>query len=887
MLEQPLNNENNLPEVPNLELLENSERVLASEQEAEERLFALLAREYPGENRPRSEELENLLVRHEATSFAVKGERQQEGGGWKVGEKVGAGFIISDARDKDGFIDKSKIVLLVGGIDIRHSDKFVIDVTPEEYEAAQQYKGLTFNGVVEVTSEGKYEVSDMFAYDAKLVALESSLSVNPDNINALKNGEIVIVEGEVVNFRVTEYWGHLSEGEKEPHPKSAIITIRTPDGRLIDVNIDPNVKFEQSSKLENVNGKIPEVGDVVRINSTVVSDRRPERIALLGYEPVQGSETRDLQTYHNESEKSNTLSAPWCRSTYLLQPSAKRQQEYSALREKVQGKLTELETSLSAGSFPEVRSLFAQIVKEEVTADEREKLKDFVSSIPEVERPLMNWSRQEVDEVNSLFGVDVDQMTSRQFYEFAKKVASEIYANIPDMGQGDHSYIYRIMDNIDMSDEQREEIMSLAADVRIRYFAELEEKGLGYDHKRDWSDKYMAEHSLNHLAYLKTPSAARSLIDLCHEILATESRGRAILKDVLGYEAASSLRTLYYHSQDNPEILAVLGDSLERLKEMEKQLITEQVASPETTESRIIFVNTGRKGLGGLLGRKKSSDVKFEMSAAAPVHHKYSGPLNTLREVIGKLDPFLLGTKNGDFGENIERRVENLASGNEFFRQALATYRQKGYKFVLYDPFDPAIPEDVHRLMHGGTGAATTKENKTVYFDLDALSNYAFRQGKTTEYQLTQALIDESVHMMSDLTFDYLSPSQTEAELKFLKGNPEPTTTERKMFEVIKEEILADMISRVVLRQLENADYKLPLEDLNPSSEFEGSTLQEVKAKLSILVLGRIYNVDLMTLPESDQNLLLGRLAKFIASGEIENYLITQLRKLDLLGEQK
>jgi len=875
---EKFSNNENLPQeiTPQQELVRRSEQSaeLNPEQLVAKKLFDLLTRVHPTEMRPKSEALENMIERYGATSFLTKFERQKQGEGWKIGEKVGGNFIITDAHKADGTIDKTKIVLLVDGIDIRQSDEFVVDVSPEEYEAAQQFKGFTFNGVVEIVSEGKYHVSNMFSYDAKPVTLESHLPINPDSIEEMKTGEVVIVEGKVVDFKITEYWSFTSRGQTEPDPKTAVITLKTASGNLIEVKIDPKIAYEQSSRLENILRKAPEMGDVVRINTTVINKEQKENsLQLERGELAPTDEPPKTEVIKKPTTK--VLYAPWCRSTYLLEPSPERQQAYDELREVVGRQTADLEIALANTSYQEARNLVSQIIKREVTDAERNKLNNLTESMPEDERPLMVWRRYYADAINKLFGIDIDAMARQEFYEFSKKIVSTPFEKRLNIKSGSPEYIFDVMDDIKMPPENQEEIMTLAAETRIKYFEDLDQKGEGYDHDRDWEDRFMAGQSLEYLTHLQTPTAAQHLIELSHRILASKSGGSGVLKDELGDEAADALRSLYDHCKEGSDVQKVLEDNLDKIKEMERQLVDEQVASPETKDSRVItFVR----------GNETDPRMAFRVFATPQVHHKRSSELEALRGVIGRLDPFLRELRKIDFNEGLIARMKELAEKSPFFAQSLEAVKQKGYKFVLYNSGDTSIPPSVHRLMYGSNGAITSKEDRTVYFDLDAISSFAFRQGRNTEVQLNHALIDESVHMMSDLTYQVFSAAETEDELKRLERSPRLTVAEKNLHEVIKEEILADIVSRIVTKQLETPGHKMAEGDLNLDSDFAKSELVNIKVQLGMNVLNRIYSVDLATLSENEQKLIFGRLAEFLGSGQIEKHLKTKLKELDLLG---
>ena len=100
----------------------------------------------------RTEALERLQSKFGALSFMEKFEKEGFEG-FKPGDKVASRFLVVDVHKSDGSIDKTKIGLLVDVNDTRHSDNFIISVTPEEYAIAHEQKGMPFEGVVTITSE--------------------------------------------------------------------------------------------------------------------------------------------------------------------------------------------------------------------------------------------------------------------------------------------------------------------------------------------------------------------------------------------------------------------------------------------------------------------------------------------------------------------------------------------------------------------------------------------------------------------------------------------------------------------------------------------------------------------------------------------------------------
>ncbi|MCX6744904.1 MAG: hypothetical protein NTX82_05250 [Candidatus Parcubacteria bacterium] len=560
------------------------------------------------------EALELMRAKHKAISFLEKFKREKQGEkqGFEIGEKVAAPFVIVDVSTKEGLIDKTKIGLLVERIDTRVADTFIIDVSPEEYKACQENKGMEFNGVVEVAGPAKYVVSNMFNYPAKALELEFSKPINPDNVSEMALGENVILEGRITDFRIIEHSSFKAANEKEPSATLALLTIETPKGENISVQIDPNVKFESSSDLENMRGKVPAVGDVVRINASVASNRisRPD-LDVINASPeasryykqllqtkeklAANPETQALARIGGKAERGlgkrfgqeeepqpKVLTATWCRSTYLITPNKSRNEQYQKLRQEISTLTISLEKVVGAKDFSGARDILALLIKKEVTAAERLKLDQLAARLPAGEKPLMLWDRHVADDINNLFDTDIDRMTLKEFYSFAKEGVATPYALAEQKKEGDHSYLFRIMPEVGMPIKEQEEIISLSIDTRWQYFEKLRSLKLSYDHKKEWSDKYMLDTSLKYLAYLKTPSALLKLIDVSDQMVFAENLEA---DDNLSFifSAISGLRDSLYIAEDAPSLLAVFKENLDRITAMEQSLAKLQTASPEAS----------------------------------------------------------------------------------------------------------------------------------------------------------------------------------------------------------------------------------------------------------------------------------------------------------------
>jgi len=547
--------------------------------------------------------LEIMRQKHKAISFLAKFERAKQGDkqGFAIGEKVAAPFVIVDVYDDQRLIDKSKIGLLVERIDTRMADTFVIDVEPEEYKMCQENKGMEFNGVVEVTGPGSYKISNMFEYPAQALELEFSKPVNPDNISEMPLGDKVILEGQVSDLRTIEYSSFKAANEKKPRPTLALLTLQTPQGENISVQIDPNVQLEASSDLENIKGKVPEVGDVVRVNARVGSNRiiNPDLSAIkaspqankyynqLMADKEKLSTTPETQALAKRKQAPKTalskrlmaeeepqpkvLVADWCRSTYLISPNESREQQYQELRQEISQQLKQVETNITSRDYAVVRQIIGEIIKKEVTVAERQKLNQLVESMPDKQQPLMIWQRYEAKEINKMFETNIDQMTYQEFFTFAKDSVATPYAIKPLSQRGDPSYLYRLMDNLKRPAQEQEELISLAIESRWQYFAKLRNLKLSYDHDKEWSDKYMLEQSLKYLAYLQTVSATQRLFDYSDQMVANENL-QADPSTSFVTSAISAIRQALYMTEEQPELLPVFKKNLDKLKTMEQTL---------------------------------------------------------------------------------------------------------------------------------------------------------------------------------------------------------------------------------------------------------------------------------------------------------------------------
>ena len=560
------------------------------------------------------------------------------------------------------------------------------------------------------------------------------------------------------------------------------------------------------------------------------------------------------------------MGAPWCRSTYLLKPSAAREQRYRELRQKVTEGIEAVTHALSLNNYSAVRECLARLIKLEVTVKERAQLNRIAVSMPLEERPLMLWSRYEADEINTLFDADIDKMTVDDYYEFARNGVATLYS-LQGKKRGDHSYLYRIFKDVGMSKERQSELLSLAIETRWRYFQELEAKGQAYLRDRDWSDKYMLEQSLGYLSGVKTPSSTQKLIDFAYEIIMAENLfGEA--KGEFTYKAADSLERGFYGIEKSPELFEVYQKNAQKIRKMEAHLASIQSHQPDSTTSPIVFIleNIGQPA----------------MISRPTIHHRFSSELRSLRKIVDGINPELRQLKEGDFNKEIHQTLAKLAENNVYFRAALDAVLKKGYSFIRFEEGDANVPLFVQEMMTGANGAITVKQTRSTYFDLNALQTHAFQKSSSTESQVLKALIDECFHIMSDRDYASLSYEATLGEVEKMSSTRGYLDSEKMMQSIVEEEIVAHVLSELVFSQVASPDFKISVRDFDFPQGARVRELAPVKIQFGINVLKRIYSLNDEHLVQEEFKPLVERLVYYLNSGKTENAIQQEIKRYGL-----
>lgn len=418
--------------------------------------------------------------------FSEKYERQEAGEKvpFKPGERVSAKFKVMLVYDEKGRIDGTKVQLLVDAYDVRHSDQFTINVSPDEYQQLTQNPGVVYDGIVEVTDKGEYDTSNMFEYPAKILGLQNNMLKNPDRktIRDSEDGARALVEGEIVRMHPIVVQGRYAKTSKFR------LTVQTNDGTR-EVLIDADVEYGYSPGLENADGKVPEIGDKVQVTACARNGR---------------------------------LEAPWCRSCYLLRPNRGRQERYDQLRSKVAQEMEEVTDALQRNAYRSFRERYATLVQQELTREEEDKIEQLYDQMPAEERPIIISSRDRyvVQPINERFGVDVDSMTMEQFREFVLQQAKTPFAKgNKGENEADESYIFRLMRYVNMPPEQQDDILSQSVLTRLHYFKDNADKGREYDSSRDYDDSCYLSAAVRNLNNPVNPYKAQTLMKAMAECI--------------------------------------------------------------------------------------------------------------------------------------------------------------------------------------------------------------------------------------------------------------------------------------------------------------------------------------------------------------------------------
>ncbi len=430
-------------------------------------------------------------------SFGKKFETGFEG--WKPGQFINSKFTVQKRGDD--------LVLLVADSvvgDIRYADIFELHGLSEEAKQQLLKVGVAEIDVdIEITGDMRYEISNMFRYEARIDRINSIQLAFDGDYENLVLGQQVLVEGRVTDYEKSEGQGVSEYG----HCK-----VELPDGTVVAVTMWNGYLTYEDGALGVIDPPYPLEGDKVQINCTY------------GNPGARYGKDDGL-----------SLFAYYTRSTFMLEPSQERAELYASRRKLVD---EAMQAFLDTQDLAEARKILAQVtkgtlitggtsVKGGLTADEQ----DFIRNAVELkftdpdEKPLdLFGDEYEAEEINKVWGVEVYAMSRADFYRFCMSFATGgiVYENT-----GSLDYPYRFFDKA-LTREQQIEVLTTAVSTlapkvigkrtystRNMFGQESVDRGSIVDPNLiDWDTAYLFEQSLSYLSGYSLPSVANVFIDL-------------------------------------------------------------------------------------------------------------------------------------------------------------------------------------------------------------------------------------------------------------------------------------------------------------------------------------------------------------------------------------
>jgi hypothetical protein len=411
--------------------------------------------------------------------------------------------------------------------DGRITDNFYLS-NPIDAESAKKYVGLPLESVVRVLGfkQEEIQLSNIQNYDATLLDVTSLPLINPSPTEVETTGNTqAVIYGEFVGFRdsgedrflrslgfpngtiITSYKQDLESGhnnvklsvqkpdgektsaEVENPPKSyqdkeTYGIIKTEDGREIEVYMPVGKTVFSGGNLENISGKLPEKGDIIRISTKINKDE---------------------------------FNAGWCDPCFLIEPSEERYSKSENLRLTIDHNLDRVSQYIEENNYTDARRLLGEVRAREVTDGQLDRTYELADKIPEAEKPVLTdrkgytWAKDknfEVSRVDRHYGVRLESMTRDEFVDFAKDALSGEIEPVED--NANTTYFFRIAEHMDFDTQQMEDLAVNAIQGRI-------ERMKGKD-RPEFNDKYVLDQAIETVYHKQTPNAERIIDDTVKQL---------------------------------------------------------------------------------------------------------------------------------------------------------------------------------------------------------------------------------------------------------------------------------------------------------------------------------------------------------------------------------
>ena len=406
--------------------------------------------------------------------------------------------------------------------DGRIADNFYL-ANSVEPEKTKKYHGLPLELIVRILhfKDREPQISNIQNYDAGLIDITSLPLINPtpDEIASDSNTQAVIF-GEFLGFlesaqdRFLKALGfpegtmiqgsssissngitrvHLSlsmmDGEKKSvdvvnppidyNNRETQALIKSEDGRTLIVHM-PTGKAEFSGGvIENINGKHPQEGDVIRISTRVMK---------------------------------KAFWANWCDPCYLLEPSNERLLRYQRLASSIDHDFNRVIGNIDQGNYAVARILLAEVRAKEALEPQLERTYELSQRIPEPQRPVLTskdeYSRTRdqnylVKAIDQAYGVRLESMTAMEFTAFTKEALSGEREQTGE--ESDATYLFRMAPHMGFDKDWIEAMCLHVINGRIRRMKSKETP--------TFSDKYILDETIKELFYRKTPNSVTIISD--------------------------------------------------------------------------------------------------------------------------------------------------------------------------------------------------------------------------------------------------------------------------------------------------------------------------------------------------------------------------------------
>lgn len=414
--------------------------------------------------------------------------------GWQPGDRVQTTFRVS--QNENGNIELLVADSVTG--DVRHADTFELEaLTQEQKDTLIQVGMAEVVAIIKVTSYGTNHISNMYRYYAEISNIVHIQPQFDGDFSRLKEHDQVLLEGQVISYKP-------GEGVHKEFPGECIL--QTSADQQISVYLwNGYLNFEDGS-LPVLNPSYPTVGDTIQIQATFGNPG--DRYSI---------------------QMPNQLFAYYCRSTYLVKPSAERSHDYDATRRLFTEALHQI---LSLSLPEEIRNAVAHLIENTTMPDSRQQSKLNTTEISilrntvtelileEADRPLdLITEMYVVNELRKVYHADILPMSKSEFYEFCIRVgqgAATIQA------EGSCDYHYRLLDQL--SPEQQLDIL-LQSTIHLysqtfgkrvisrSQYSTSEESGLFTleDISKDyisWDKKYLTEQTFTYMSGLVSEEVA-------------------------------------------------------------------------------------------------------------------------------------------------------------------------------------------------------------------------------------------------------------------------------------------------------------------------------------------------------------------------------------------